>query len=141
MSRIDYFLTEKGMWNVARMLKCLESGGKTRVELSELLFMSRNACYRCIRHLQHSEPKRIYLQNYSHPGKRGNLAPVYAIGNKPDAKHPGRPSRAERRKREMASLKADPERLDLYKSKRSVKNKVYRMKQKGEKPTWMSALF
>lgn len=77
--------------------------------------------------------KRIYIKGWRHPGKRGDLAPIYALGNRPDAPKRGE-SRSERYKRE----KADKDKYERILAKRRAAD---RAKAAASKPnTWLGAL-
>lgn len=76
---------------------------------------------------------QAYIARWQHPGKQGDHAPVYALGNKPDAPKP-RQSRAQRYKQEVGT----PERHDRLKSRRRLHYAIAKARQ--EPASWLTAL-
>lgn len=80
---------------VSLILQALtDYGPMTRIEICDLLNSNRASVSAVMTRLNRagpSTPKRIYITSYvhDHEGQRRYPRAVYAIGDKPDAKHPG----------------------------------------------------
>jgi len=88
--------TEIGKQNRALMLMALESGPMSTEQLAELTGTPKDQVTRHISILRLSGPKQVYIANFVRT--RGKGTPVYALGNKPDAKFElgGKASRLEK---------------------------------------------
>lgn len=104
---------------------------RTAEEVGQLAFMTAGHARHYIGLLR--DAVGCYIKDWRHPGKRGDLAPVYALGKGKDKPKP-RQSRAARWRRE----KADRQAIDARNAKRRAE---YATKKAVSKPnTWMSAL-
>lgn len=83
----------------ARILELLTTPMTGR-ELAAAVFLSNEQTMDYVRLMRESTPKLVFVKAYRKAAKRGQWAPVYAVGNRPDAKHPGKQTRAERYKQE-----------------------------------------
>lgn len=136
MSSVHTFSSPRGLRAIARVLAALTESPKSRPELSEALHMGKTTAYRYIRHLQ--AEKRVYVHSYRRT--EGEISPVYAAGSKEDAKPLQPRNRKQRRDREMELLRADHDRLDVFKSRKAVNGKLYKMRKTGKVQSWFSAL-
>lgn len=104
---------------------------RTAEEVGNLAFMTGGRARHYIGLIRAADD--CYIKEWRHPGKRGDLAPVYALGKGKDKPKP-RQSRADRWKRE----KADRQAIDLRNAKRRAN---YAVAKHSAKPnTWLSAL-
>lgn len=117
----------------ARIMQILELliAPKAAADLAPLMTITISGTRRYLQELR--ADKRIYIKSWRHPGKRGDWAPVYMIGNKPDAPKP-KETRAERH----AKDKADADKYERILAKRRAASRV---KTATSKPSnWLSAL-
>lgn len=84
---------------VAEVLGCEPS---TAEEVGEAIARSTGCARDYISQLRKARPKQAYIKEWRAPMGRGDLAPVYALGNKKDAPKP-RQTRAERFAKEKAN--------------------------------------
>lgn len=104
---------------------------RTAEEASHLSFMTAGRVRHYIGLLRAAEG--CFIKDWRHPGKRGDLAPVYALGKGRDKKKP-RQTRAARWKREKANVHA----IDERNAKRRA---AYAVAKHTKQPTtWLSAL-
>lgn len=104
---------------------------RTAEEAGQLAFMTAGRARHYIGLLRAADG--CFIKDWRHPGKRGDLAPVYALGRGKDKPKP-RQSRADRWKRE----KGDVHKIDRRNAKRRA---AYAASKATAKPnTWLSAL-
>lgn len=72
-------------------------------EVSEIVFLCYEQTLNYIKSMREATPKQVFIKDYKRPNNRGQWAPIYAAGNKPDAPHPPEQTRAERYKKERSS--------------------------------------
>lgn len=117
-----------------RLLELLKNDGEQTAEQAGIrLSLSTSRARFYINELRTSSLKQAYIKRWQHPGKRGDLAPVYALGNRPDAPKP-RTTRAQRYKQE----KSDQDKYDHILDQRRTR---YALKRASSKPrSWAYAL-
>ena len=96
--------TEIGKHNRALMLMALESGPMSTEQLADLTGLGNAQVTRHIGVLRLSSPKLVYISGFLKV--RGKGTPVYALGNKPDAKFElgGKASRLEKAAADNAAV-------------------------------------
>ena len=87
---------------VARILAALEDGPKTTAQISQAISRSTSRVNKYLSELRATGARRVYIKRWQHPGKRGDLAPVYALGSLRDARKPVQ-TRADRYRKETGS--------------------------------------
>lgn len=113
------------------LLELLQEDAQTAEQAGIRLNLSTSRARSYISELR--KQRKAYIKRWQHPGKRGDLAPVYALGNKKDAPKP-RTTRAQQYKKE----KSDPDKYDRILAHR---RKLYAIQKATSKPqTWLSAL-
>lgn len=135
MAGNDTFNTARAERQIARILAALAEP-HTLPQLMAKLHLGRATLYRYLRHLGDDNDRRVRIAKYERT--EGCKAPVYALGNAPDAPCPPKDDRKTRRKRERASLLADVERLDRHKAKKRIQKKLAKVRKAPQ--SWLSAL-
>lgn len=73
---------------LGRAIGFLREKPRTAAELAELMHVCKDHARRYLNHLLESNPRCVYLKEWRPALGRGNPAPVYALGNKPDVPKP-----------------------------------------------------
>lgn len=97
---------------IERILAALAQESMTGAQLAAKLHRDPVGVVRYIRHLKES-PRRVYTCDHRPANVQGGYAPIYALGNKPDAPVPRR-SAGDR----YRDMQKDPERYQAYLAKR-----------------------
>lgn len=90
-----------------QIIAILKRGPRTTAQLSEVMHIVRAKVNDHLRKLRVDGNKRIYIKHWNHPalvarpGTGGDWAPVYAIGDKPDAPKPKKETSKDRHRRLM----------------------------------------
>lgn len=74
----------------------------TSAELSSMIHLSKSRTLKYLKELREGETRQVYICSWSTADARGDIAPLYKLGNLPDKKKP-RQTRAERYKKERAN--------------------------------------
>lgn len=72
---------------------------KTAIQLAEAISRSLSRTHKYLTMLR--DDRKVYIADWQHPGKRGDLAPIYALGKLPDVPKPQQ-SRADRYQKEIS---------------------------------------
>lgn len=116
--------------NLRKAMEFLRSP-RTAEEMGVEMCLSTSRARNYLRALR--AEKKIHIKEWRHPGGRGDLAPVYWYGGRPDAPKP-----QETRAQRYAKDKADPEKYERILAKRRAADRVKAAKSTPN--TWLSAL-
>lgn len=97
-----------------RIVKALEKGGTAR-ELSKTCHLAHTTIHKYMDELRAAD-WAIYIKRWKQAGTRNAWCPVYASGNKRDAKRPPQQTRAER----YAADRADPNKVKRHEDSRRL---------------------
>jgi predicted ArsR family transcriptional regulator len=86
----------------ARIVALLAEEPRTSAQISEAISRSTSRVNKYLSELRAEGRKQVYIAGWQHPGKRGDLAPIYALGDLQDAPKPHE-SRADRYRKEVAT--------------------------------------
>lgn len=107
----------------------LKSGCTSR-ELGIKLCVTRGRAQKYIQMLKEAAVdgrKVIYIMGWRHPGHRGDLAPIYKMGNRPDVEKP-KETRAQR----YAKEKADEDKYERTLQKNRIRHRIAAAKKKPQ---------
>lgn len=127
--------SERGQRMLSAILDLLEAKARTREALQDALGMSKPTARRYLELLR-AEPRQVYICRWEHTG--GNLAPVYAKGNKADRKRPRRPTKYEYYQIRWKRIKADPDKHAQVLHQHRLD--AARRRLQSNPNTWLSAL-
>jgi hypothetical protein len=117
---------------LARVLKALKTP-QTTMQLALVLNFSQSRARVYIHELRATKPKRAYIKDWQDPGKQGDWAPVYALGNRPDKRKP-KITRADRYCKDRAND-------EKYERILAQRRKLHMLdKARKNKQTWASSL-
>lgn len=118
----------------ARAVAAMSVKPMTAAQLGAALSLTTSGAREYIRALHQSTPKQAYIKDWQHPGKRGDWAPIYALGSHPDKQKP-KPTRADR-------YAADKKDKDKYERLLADRRKLHMLARARKTPqTPFSALF
>lgn len=129
------FTDPRSLLKIDRLLSLLSNAPMSKQELAVAGAVSPSGATMYMRHLM-SNPKRVYIIRWER--RNGRSAPVYAVGDLPNAREPKRLSRKAYRAKAKAVRKADPDKMAEYLSKRAIQSKLERVRKKPN--TWLSVL-
>lgn len=129
------FASRKTQQRIALLLSELTKQPMTRDEVQCLLGICKRSTLAYLAHLG-AEPRCIYIKRWAVTG--GPLAPVYALGNRPDAVRPPSLSDQERSKLEWQRIRSDRDKYDKAKAAARVRAAIHRMR--GKPQPWFAAL-
>lgn len=105
---------------ISRILEALKGNHLSRDELCKALHKSKTSTAHYLLYLRGNKeagwPRRIHVADWRPSG--GHYVPLYTIGNRPDKPEPTRMTEAERNRRRMEKLRADPVAHDAAKARR-----------------------
>ena len=129
------FATPKAQAKIARIPAALTEQPMTRDELQCLLGIAKPTIRRYIEHLR-AKPRQIHIARWRRT--TGQLAAVYAAGERRDARQPRVLTSRERNQEQWRRIKADPDRHDRIKATARVQGAIHRMR--GKPQPWFAAL-
>lgn len=115
---------------IDRMLAALEAKPMTRAEMEVELFASKTKMLNYIRHLHGGETKRIYIKRWA--STSGPNAPVYAVGDLPDAPKPRPLTDEERAKLEWKRIRANQDRYENAKAAARIRLAISKIRGKPQ---------
>lgn len=126
------FCHYRSQYRVLQVLEALSESPSTCDDMAKTILVCRETVVKTLRHMR--DMNMVYVKRYK-PSRvfRGRPAPVYALGNRPDAPSP-RLTKSDHFKR----VKANPETHDLYKAKQRARARIREVKK--TKATWLTAL-
>lgn len=127
--------TEHGQRMLQAVLDLLEAKPRTREALQVALGVSKPTARRYLELLR-TEPRRVFITRWEHT--TGNLAPVYAKGDRADRKRPRRPTKYEYYQMRWKRIKADPAKHAQVLHQHRLD--AARRRLKSNPNTWLSAL-
>jgi hypothetical protein len=128
-------ISEHGQRMLQAVLGLLTVKARTREELQVALGVSKPTARRYLELLR-TEPRRVFICRWQHT--TGNLAPVYAPGNKADKKRPKRPTAYQYYQIRWKRIKADPTKHAQVLHQHRLD--AARRRLKANPNTWLSAL-
>lgn len=135
MTRVITFDTERGQKALAAVLDQLKGRARTREQIQTALGISKATVRRYLAFLM-AEQRRVYICRWQHTA--GNLAPVYALGDRADRKRPKRPTAYEYYQIRWKRIKTDPDKhAQVLRQHRLA---AARQRLKANPNTWFSAL-
>lgn len=123
--------------SIIRILLALDDDSKNLRELAVAAFIGERWAKAYVDELRRL--KAVYIASWWRSGRSGCYSPVYALGNRKDAMRPRAMTGSEKTALYRKTVRADPDRADIYYAKQRAKERCLRAVKKPS--NWTSTLW